>query len=83
MQTLLQTVRKNEGSRMARLNCWEFYTCPKERQETCPAYMQGAGRSCWLVAGTLCGGRVHGTHAKKIGDCQICDFFIRIKASQI
>jgi hypothetical protein len=31
---------------MNHLNCWEFYTCPTERRQTCPAFTRNAGRSC-------------------------------------
>jgi len=33
------------------------------------------GRACWGVAGTLCGGKVQGTFATKVGSCLACDFF--------
>lgn len=38
-----------------------------------------AGRSCWVVSGTLCGGKVQGTYAKKFKNCQECDFFLKVK----
>ena len=34
-----------------------------------------AGRSCWVVAGTLCEGRVQGTFADKEKDCMACRFY--------
>jgi hypothetical protein len=34
-----------------------------------------AGRSCWVVAGTMCTGRVHGTFAQKYRDCRVCEFY--------
>lgn len=33
-----------------------------------------AGRACWAVAGTFCGGEPKGTYAKKLKDCSKCDF---------
>jgi len=33
------------------------------------------GRACWVIAGTLCGGEVQGTYAKKSANCRTCDFF--------
>ncbi|MBF0541349.1 MAG: hypothetical protein HQK91_07860 [Nitrospirae bacterium] len=33
-----------------------------------------AGRACWAVAGTFCGGEPKGTYAKKLKDCTRCDF---------
>jgi hypothetical protein len=34
-----------------------------------------AGRACWAVAGTLCDGEIHGTHASKIDTCMQCAFY--------
>lgn len=36
---------------------------------------RNAGRVCWAVVGTLCGGEVQATYAKKIGACQRCPFY--------
>lgn len=38
-----------------------------------------AGRACWIVAGTLCGGPVTGTFARELGNCWKCDFFASVK----
>jgi hypothetical protein len=74
---------QKEHSRMPELNCWEFYSCPRERLQTCSAFTLKAGRSCWRVAGTLCGGTVQSAYAMKIGGCQKCDFYIQVKARQV
>ncbi len=37
-----------------------------------------AGRSCWAVAGTFCGGIVQGTFAQKRKSCLSCNFFIKV-----
>ena len=34
-----------------------------------------AGRSCWVVAGTLCHGEVQGPFAQKYNSCKDCDFY--------
>ena len=34
-----------------------------------------AGRICWAVAGTLCGGAVQGEYASKMDNCILCDFY--------
>jgi methyl-accepting chemotaxis protein len=62
---------------MGKLPCWEFKKCGHEKDGKCPAVTLHAGRSCWLVAGTLCGGKATGIFAQKIGDCKQCDFYIR------
>ena len=36
---------------------------------------KNAGRCCWLVAGTWCGGEVVGSLAIKYQDCRKCEFF--------
>ena len=39
---------------------------------------RSAGRACWAVAGTLCGGKVQGTFAAKLSSCLACDFYNRV-----
>ena len=63
------------------LNCWEFKQCGREKGGAkaaelgvCPAYPDH-GRSCASLAGTLCGGKVQGTFASKIGNCSKCKFY--------
>ncbi|MBU0730747.1 MAG: hypothetical protein KKE17_06240 [Proteobacteria bacterium] len=34
-----------------------------------------AGRACWVVAGTFCGGKVQGLFARKYDTCKECDFY--------
>jgi hypothetical protein len=36
---------------------------------------KNGGRACWAVTGTLCGGKVQGTFATKLGNCMNCEFF--------
>lgn len=66
------------------MNCWEFKNCGREKGGDkanefgiCPAYTRGAGEACWFIAGTLCRGKVQGSHARKLGTCVTCDFFQR------
>jgi len=63
------------------MNCWEFWKCGREaggmkvkQLGVCPAYPDH-GRRCAEKAGTLCGGKVQGTLAKKILNCIDCAFF--------
>ena len=54
----------------------------------CPAALTGkydsinhganAGRICWAVAGTFCGGVVQGTFAQKHRDCMSCAFYLKV-----
>ena len=41
-----------------------------------------AGRACWIVAGTMCGGTVQGTFAKKFDSCEKCDFYKAVVAQE-
>lgn len=38
-------------------------------------HSQHGGRICWALVGTLCGGKVQGTFAGKIGTCLRCEFY--------
>lgn len=58
-----------------KLNCWEFKKCGKDRSGDCPAFGRKAGRMCWMVAGTMCEGKVQGVFADKVGTCKKCDFY--------
>lgn len=41
-----------------------------------------AGRACWVVAGSLCGGKVQGTFATKYEHCEKCDFYQTVKSEE-
>jgi hypothetical protein len=41
-----------------------------------------AGRYCWRVVGTLCGGKVQGTFAQKATNCSKCDFYLNVKSEE-
>ncbi len=67
-------------------NCGRQFGGPKAHElGVCPAAsevkLNGAnsgkngGRACWVIAGTLCGGKVQGTQAQKGQSCAVCDFF--------
>jgi len=43
---------------------------------------KNAGRYCWKVAGTLCGGKAEGTFARIIRNCSTCDFYILVKKEE-
>jgi len=50
--------------------------CPASVEERIDGLNGGknAGRACWAVVGTYCGGSVQGTYARKLKDCLKCDF---------
>jgi len=78
----LRTGWKN-GKKAPEVNCWDFHHCPRERQMVCPAFRQEAGRSCWNVAGTLCGGEAAGANANILGSCMVCDFYRQVSAGEM
>lgn len=41
-----------------------------------------AGRACWVVVGSLCGGKIQGTYAQKINNCWRCDFMNVVKKEE-
>ena len=43
---------------------------------------KNAGRACWVVAGSLCGGKVQGTYAEKLHNCWRCDFMNTVKKEE-
>lgn len=43
---------------------------------------KNAGRACWAIAGTLCGGSVQGSFASKLGTCLRCDFYQHLMRSE-
>lgn len=77
-----------------KLNCWEVKKCGREpggaRNDlgVCPTSTAqklhgthggtNAGRACWVVAGTMCGGEVQGVFAKKYENCEKCDFYKQV-----
>ena len=43
---------------------------------------RNAGRFCWAVAGTFCGGKVQGSFAEKRNSCFSCEFFHNVRAEE-
>lgn len=41
-----------------------------------------AGRTCWTVVGTFCGGPVQGTFAQKMETCVGCDFLKLVREEE-
>lgn len=71
------------------LNCWEYKKCGREAGGAkekelgkCPVYPDH-GRDCWFVAGTLCGGKVQGSYAEKLGNCQLCEFYQKVNRGEL
>ena len=68
--------REPGGSKVAQLGI-----CPAST-EARVAGMHGGrngGRACWALTGTLCGGSVQGTFAKKYTECKACAFYQQVQ----
>jgi len=64
--------RQEGGEKVAQLG-----VCPAAREDRINGTNSGlnGGRACWVVAGTLCGGKIQGTFAAKLANCMGCDFY--------
>ncbi len=64
--------REAGGSKAA-----EVGVCPASTEKRLDGTNSGrnGGRACWALTGTLCGGKVQGTFATKVGNCLKCDFY--------
>ncbi|MFA4829718.1 MAG: hypothetical protein WC855_09775 [Thermodesulfovibrionales bacterium] len=43
---------------------------------------KNSGRTCWVVAGTLCKGEVQGTFAQKYKNCEKCEFYQEVRKEE-
>jgi hypothetical protein len=64
--------RQPGGAKVAELG-----VCPTASMDALDGTNGGknAGRSCWAVTGSFCGGTVQGTYAAKLQNCMKCDFY--------
>jgi len=53
--------------------CWDMKKCPPEEKEQCPAWEFQAGRLCWFINGTICGGAVQKGWKEKMKICRSCE----------
>ncbi len=58
--------------------------CPATQEFRLNGIHEGmnAGRSCWVLSGTLCRGEVQGSFAKKFKNCEICNFYQTVKKEE-
>ena len=63
-------------------NCWEIKNCQRHKGGSkvselgeCVASAEKLGHSCWIIAGTLCGGVIQGTFAQKEQNCIQCEVY--------
>lgn len=62
-------------------NIHELGVCPTSTEMRLNKIHGGtnAGRACWIVSGSMCGGSIQGTFAKKFDNCFKCDFYKTVK----
>jgi len=58
--------------------------CPAARSTKANGLNGGkyAGRICWAIAGTFCGGEIIGTFAETLPTCLGCDFFHLVRSEE-
>ena len=68
--------REPGGSRVQ-----EMGVCPAATEKRLDGVHDGSfgGRACWVAVGTLCGGSVQGTFAKKYTECKACAFYQQVQ----
>lgn len=62
----------------------ELGVCPVSTHQDLHGVHEGmnAGRACWVIAGSLCKGKVQGTYAQKLSGCWRCDFYNAVKTEE-
>ena len=68
---------KNCGRQPGGVMVRELGVCPASVETRTDGVNSGlnGGRACWAITGTLCGGKIQGSHAQKIGNCLNCEFY--------
>ena len=65
-------------------NAADLGVCPAAVDNSFDGINRGrnAGRFCWAVAGTFCGGKVQGSFAEKRSSCLSCEFFHKVRTEE-
>ncbi|MCF8062878.1 MAG: hypothetical protein K9M82_10210 [Deltaproteobacteria bacterium] len=72
---------KKCGRESGGTNVGDLGICPAAEMEKLEGINRGknGGRACWALVGTLCGGKVQGIYAEKIGTCLECEFYSYVR----
>ncbi len=75
---------KNCGREPGGKNAAALGTCPATTDKRLHGVHDGknGGRACWMIAGTLCGGKIQGTFGMKYKTCEQCDFYQSTRAEE-
>ena len=63
----------------------ELGVCPASTENKLNNIHNGnnAGRACWVVAGTYCGGEAQGAFVQKVSKCGNCDFYKQVFKEEV
>jgi hypothetical protein len=75
---------KNCGRQPGGIKTEELGVCPAATTAKLDKANSGknGGRCCWIIAGTLCGGKVQGMFAQKLQNCMICEFYKTVQKEE-
>ena len=75
---------KKCGREIGGIKSRELGVCPSATETRLNGAHGGlqAGRACWVIAGTLCGGAEQGSFAQKFHNCEQCDFYQTVKKEE-
>ncbi len=75
---------KKCGRQPQGLSVLQLGVCPAAVEDRLDDVHDGtnAGRACWVVAGTLCGGSVQGSFGAKYKSCEQCDFYQMVRTEE-
>jgi hypothetical protein len=75
---------KKCGREPGGVNARQLGVCPasSERRVNGTNSGRNGGRACWAISGTLCGGKVQGSFATKVGSCLKCEFYQLVAAEE-
>lgn len=67
------------------VRCWQYMECSHQYDKKCPIFENQASRKCWLVAGSLNGGKPFSQNIREkiIDSCKECEFYNKIKSGAI
>jgi len=75
---------KQCGRQPQGIHVYDKGLCPAAAEDALDGIHDGtnAGRTCWVVSGTLCKGVVQGTFAQKFKNCEACDFYQKVRQEE-
>ncbi len=76
---------KNCGREVGGSKIGELGVCPASTETKLNGTNNGknAGRACWVMAGTLCEGKIQGTFEDKMRACMDCDFYAAVQKEPV